>query len=169
MLSLAASVAVAEALRDVAGIDARLKWPNDVLVGGRKIAGILLERHGDAVIVGVGINVSQRALPSELTSAATSVALEGGRTDREGVAPRRCAAAIGGWRDRLEHEGFAAVRARWSALAGMLGREVSVDGVTGIARGLDDDGALLIETAGGTERVLAGDVVEGVTALRRRR
>jgi BirA family biotin operon repressor/biotin-[acetyl-CoA-carboxylase] ligase len=159
LLSLAASVAVAEALREVGGVDARLKWPNDVHVRGRKIAGILLERRGDVVVLGIGVNMVQRELVPELAAVATSLALEDGRTDREAL----LSAVLDGvaqWRNRLERDGFASVRARWSALATTPGRQVSVDGVAGVARGLDDDGALVIENAGGTTRVLAGDVLE---------
>jgi BirA family biotin operon repressor/biotin-[acetyl-CoA-carboxylase] ligase len=80
---LLAGVAVASALRAGAGVDARLKWPNDVLVQGAKVAGILAEQRGDAIVVGIGINVSTRQdeLPA---GGATSLALAGAaRTDRE--------------------------------------------------------------------------------------
>jgi len=159
MLSIAAGVAVAEALNAVAGLDARLKWPNDVLVGGRKIAGVLLERHGDAVILGIGINVTRDAIPSELAERATSIADEGGSPDREALL-EKLLLAVGRWRARLEREGFEPVRAQWTAQAGMLGRHVTVDGVAGIALGIDTDGALLVQTDTGPTRVLAGDVVE---------
>jgi BirA family biotin operon repressor/biotin-[acetyl-CoA-carboxylase] ligase len=156
-LSLAAGVAVAEALIAVGGVEARLKWPNDVLVGGRKIAGLLLERQNDVVILGVGINVAQASVPEEMGQHATSIAGEGGRADREAL----LAAFLDGvsaWRRRLEHEGFEPVRGRWTALAGMLGRRITVDGVVGTALGLDGDGALLMDTDTGTTRILAGDV-----------
>jgi BirA family biotin operon repressor/biotin-[acetyl-CoA-carboxylase] ligase len=156
-LSIAAGVAVAEALIEC-GVDARLKWPNDVVVGGRKIAGVLLERHGDAVILGLGVNVAQRSVRSQLAAQATSVAIEGGRADRDAVLAA-VLAAVARWRGRLEREGFEPVRARWTALASMLGRRVTADAVAGTAIGLDDDGALLVETEAGATRVLAGDVV----------
>jgi BirA family biotin operon repressor/biotin-[acetyl-CoA-carboxylase] ligase len=157
LLSLAAAVAVAEALRDEAGVSAQLKWPNDVHVRERKIAGILLERHGDAVLLGIGVNVAQREFAPEII--ATSIAQEHGRTDRESLLTT-VLDRIARWRGCLEREGFAPVRARWLQLATTPGKHVSVDGVEGIARGLDDDGALLIEREGGVARVLAGDVVE---------
>jgi BirA family biotin operon repressor/biotin-[acetyl-CoA-carboxylase] ligase len=156
-LSIAAGVAVAEALIEC-GVDARLKWPNDVVVGGRKIAGVLLERHGDAVILGLGVNVAQTSVRSQLAAQATSVAIEGGRADRDAVLVA-VLAAVTRWRARLEREGFEPVRARWTALASMLGRRVTADAVAGTAIGLDDDGALLVETEAGATRVLAGDVV----------
>jgi BirA family biotin operon repressor/biotin-[acetyl-CoA-carboxylase] ligase len=159
-LSLAAGVAVAEALASAAGVDARLKWPNDVLLGERKVAGILLERHGEALVLGIGVNVAQPAFPPELAARATSLALAGASVDRE-VILSTVLDRVRRWRDRLERDGFDAVRERWTGLAAMLGTTVSVDGVAGVARGLDDDGALLIETDGGTVRVLSGDVQEG--------
>ena len=120
-------------------------------------AGILLERHGNAVLVGIGINVTQAEFPVELT--ATSIALHHGRTDRDAL----MAAVLSGlmlWRDRLQRAGFAPVRSRWLELASTIGRHVSVDSVSGIARGLDEDGALIVERAEGTARILAGDVTE---------
>ena len=159
LLSLASAVAVAEALIAVAGVDARLKWPNDVQVRGRKIAGILLERRADAIVLGIGVNVMQPELVPELDAVTTSIARENGRTDREGLLSV-VLDRVRQWRGRLEREGFAPVRARWTALATTPGRHVSAEGVTGVARGLDSDGALIIETDAGATRVLAGDVVE---------
>ena len=179
-LSLTAAVAVAEALARAAGLVPRLKWPNDVLVEGRKIAGILLETRlsampppmpppsvpppsavapGPIVALGVGINIAQRAFPPELAERATSVHLAGGEADRDGVLAALLE-AFDGWRTRLEQEGFAPVRARWRALADTLGRRVSVDGVTGTAVDVDDDGALLVDNGRGRRRVTAGVVSE---------
>ena len=180
MLSLTAAVAVAEALARAAGLAPHLKWPNDVLVAGRKIAGILLETRLSAtpapipqptlpltstapppaiVALGIGINIAQRAFPPELAERATSVRLAGGKADRDGVLAALLD-AFDAWRTRLEQEGFAPVRARWRALADTLGRRVSVDGVTGTAVDVDDDGALLIDNGRGRSRVTAGVVSE---------
>lgn len=159
LLSFVAAVGVAEALIAVAGVEARLKWPNDVHVDGRKIAGILLERRSGVVVLGIGVNVTQQAFPPEIEGVATSVALEHGQGDREAL----LSGVLDGvtrWRERLEREGFAPVRTRWSELATTPGRFVTVDGVAGIAKGLDDDGALVIENDAGTTRIVAGDVVE---------
>ena len=157
-LSLAAGVAVIDALAAV-GVTARLKWPNDALVDGRKIAGVLLERHGDAVVLGIGINVRHAAIPPVLAEHATSVAGEGGDADRERLL-QALLRALDHWRATLECDGFEAVRARWSEVA-TLGQRVSVDGVAGVAAGIDHDGALLVATESGTARVIAGDVAAG--------
>lgn len=161
LLSYAAAVAVAEALEAAAGLAARVKWPNDVLVDGRKIAGILLEsRIGPvpAVVVGIGINVGQRAFPPDLAPRVTSVALAGGRsTDREALLAALLE-AFDTWRGRLEGEGFAAVRARWLALSDTLGRRVRVDGRAGVAVDLDAEGALVLHDGATLHRVIAGEM-----------
>jgi BirA family biotin operon repressor/biotin-[acetyl-CoA-carboxylase] ligase len=162
--SLVAAVAVAEALARTAALAARLKWPNDVLIAGRKIAGILLESRsvGDAgtamVAVGVGINLAQRAFPAALAARATSVTIETGRTVPGDAMLGSLLDAFDAWRARLEGEGMAPVRARWLALADTIGRRVSIDGVSGVAVDLDPDGALVLDGASGRHRVMAGEV-----------
>ena len=171
-LSLTAGVAVAEALARAAGLAPRLKWPNDVLVDGRKIAGILLESRpappatpaapaasGSIIALGIGINIAQRSFVPELAGRATSVRLAGGDVDRDTLLAALLD-ALDGWRARLEGEGFAPVRERWRALADTLGRRVSVDGVTGTAVDVDGDGALLIDDGVAWRRVLGGVVSE---------
>src|SRR5262249_56785789 len=83
LLPLLTGVAVVEAVRAVARADAVLKWPNDLLVDGRKLGGILVERVDDAVAIGLGLNVSTRADELPDGANATSLALAGGGTDRE--------------------------------------------------------------------------------------
>jgi len=172
-LSLTTAVAAAEALRRVAHVDARLKWPNDVLVSGRKIAGILLESRtggvpapggsahaGPAIvtIIGVGINLGQRDFPVDLADSATSVALETGRAPGREAVLTALLEEFDTWRARLESEGFGPVREGWRRLSDTLGRRVTVDGVTGTATDLDVDGALLIDVGGSVKRVVAGAV-----------
>jgi BirA family biotin operon repressor/biotin-[acetyl-CoA-carboxylase] ligase len=165
-LSLAAGVAVAEALTRAAGLTPRLKWPNDVLVGNRKIAGILLEsrligsRSGPVTaILGIGINLAQRMFAADLAQRATSVWLVSGRLVDRDVLLAALLDALADWRRRLEHRGFAPVRARWRELSDTLGRTVTVDGVSGVAVDIDADGALVVNDAEGRRhRVVAGDV-----------
>jgi BirA family biotin operon repressor/biotin-[acetyl-CoA-carboxylase] ligase len=159
LLSYAAAVAVVETLRTV-GLDARVKWPNDVLVGGRKIAGILLEAREGVVVVGVGLNVNQRRFPPALAGRATSVALETGRAADRGALLATLLDALDRWRARLEQEGFAPVRERWCVVSDTLGRGVRVDGTTGVAVDLDAAGALVVDGEGGRRRVLAGELVQ---------
>jgi BirA family transcriptional regulator, biotin operon repressor / biotin---[acetyl-CoA-carboxylase] ligase len=158
-LSYVAGLATADALARVTGLSPRLKWPNDVRLGGRKIAGILLEsRIGPQplVVVGIGVNLNQRRFPPELAGQATSAALEtGGPVDREAVLAALLE-AFDGWRGRLEAEGFAAVRARWLALSETIGQRISVEGRCGRATDLDAEGALVLEDEAGRWRVAAG-------------
>jgi BirA family biotin operon repressor/biotin-[acetyl-CoA-carboxylase] ligase len=158
-LSLAAGIAVIDALAAV-GVTARLKWPNDALVNGRKVAGVLLERHGDAVVLGIGINVQPASIPPALAGEATSVAGENGHPDRERLL-HALMAALDHWRAILERDGFEAVRERWHEVSDTPGRRVAVDGIAGVAVGIDHDGALLVATESGTQRVVAGDVAAG--------
>jgi BirA family biotin operon repressor/biotin-[acetyl-CoA-carboxylase] ligase len=172
-LSLTTAVAAAEALRRVTGVTARLKWPNDLLASGRKIAGILLESRmtgraaaggstpngsGIVTIVGVGINLGQREFPPDLADGATSVALETGRAPSREAVLTALLEEFDVWRARLEEQGFEPVRDGWRRLSDTLGRRVTVDDVSGIAVDLDVDGALLVDVGGSVKRVLAGAV-----------
>jgi len=160
LLSLVTAVAVAEALEQIAGLTTRLKWPNDVLVDDRKLAGILLEsRLGPApvVVIGVGINLSQRRFTGPLVRRATSVFLETGRLLDRDAALAALVSALDTWHTRLEAEGFEPARARWRARSATLGRVVEVDGTVGTAVDLDHDGALVLDTGAGRRRVWAGE------------
>jgi BirA family biotin operon repressor/biotin-[acetyl-CoA-carboxylase] ligase len=168
-LSLAAAVAVAEALTRTTGLKPRLKWPNDVLVDGRKIAGILLESRiqaeaggngaSAAIVLGIGVNLLQRMFPADLAQRATSVWLASGRpVDRDSLLAALLD-ALGHWRRQLEAHGFPPVRTQWRALADTLGRTVTVDGITGEAVDVDADGALVVvDVEGRRRRVVAGEV-----------
>lgn len=175
-LSLATGVAVAETLARSAGLAARLKWPNDVLVSGRKIAGVLLESRIDGaeppsvapsdvgaerpatVAVGVGINVAQTRFPPELEDTATSVARERGRPVDRDTLLATLLEAFDAWRGRLEAAGFEPVRQRWLELADTLGRRVILGGVTATAVGLDVDGALLVSDGRVVHRMVSAEV-----------
>ena len=159
LLSYAASLAVVGTLGTL-GLEARVKWPNDVLVAGRKVAGILLEAREGVVVVGVGLNVNQQRFPPELAARATSVALQTGRAADRGVLLATLLDELDRWRARLEQEGFAPVRERWRAVSDTLGRGVRVDDVAGVAVDLDAAGALVVDAAGGRRRVVAGELVE---------
>jgi len=150
MLPLAAAVAVAE----TAGPDARIKWPNDVLVADRKVAGILIEvrpAEGWAVL-GIGVNVAVREFPAELRDIAGSLGRE----------PRDVEPFLGSLLGALERwltADAAAVIEAWSARDALRGREISWNGGSGTAEGVDADGRLLVREAGGEVVVLdAGEV-----------
>jgi BirA family biotin operon repressor/biotin-[acetyl-CoA-carboxylase] ligase len=155
-LSFVAALALAEALP----IPAECKWPNDVLVGGKKIAGLLLEGAGTGlVIVGIGVNLADH--PPESLVPATSLAAQGVT-----IAP--CAFLIpllerfDFWRRLWAEQGFAAIRAPWLARARGLGGKIVArlpnEELEGTFQGLDQDGALLLATGGELRRVLAADI-----------
>jgi BirA family biotin operon repressor/biotin-[acetyl-CoA-carboxylase] ligase len=160
-LSLTAGVAVVEALERVTGLKPRLKWPNDVLVDGCKLAGILLEsRIGPSplVVLGIGVNLGQRVFPPDLAERATSVRLATGRRVDADTLLTALLESLDAWRTRLETDGWAPIRERWCALTETLGRHVSIDDVQGIAVDVDEDGALIVAEGDVRRRVVAGEV-----------
>jgi len=167
-LALAAGLAVSDVCR-LLGVDAALKWPNDVFCGHRKLAGVLCEmstRAGalEPVILGIGVNVGMRAFPSDLAERATSLALAGSDADRDHVL-RELLEALERRIEAFLRGGVPALRGDWEARAYTGPVTVTVDGnpVTGIARRLAPDGALLLEDATGlTHRVVAGDLQPSV-------
>jgi len=167
-LTLVASLAVCDACRQ-AGVDAAIKWPNDVLVGGRKVAGILTELAAEPdevhwVVVGIGVNLnaSRDDFPDELRETASSLALERGQPVPRALFTAALLSLLEQWLDRHAEEGFAAVRQAWRERSATLGREVRVEAggaeVGGVAEDLDETGALLVRGEGGLVRVVAGDV-----------
>lgn len=152
LLPLAAAVAVA----DVAGAPARIKWPNDVLVDGRKVAGILVEgrpQEGWAVL-GIGINVAVRVsdLPEELRDRAGTLGLE-----PAAIEPM-LATLLGELARRIEQEP-AALLDDFRARDALVGRAVRWQHGVGVAAGVDDGGCLLVDAADGTRVALdAGEV-----------
>lgn len=168
LVGLAASTATARAIRQTLGLLARLKWPNDVLIEGRKVAGILVEAGGDGlwVVAGIGINanIDQGALPDRPAYPATSLLAVTGRP------VDRCELACALLRE-LEHRyeevrseaGRLGVLRRWREMADTLSRAVRVEAsgrvLEGVATDIDDTGALLLRQRNGTvRRVVAGDL-----------
>ena len=159
LFALLAGVAVARALRTFGVADLGLKWPNDVWLTGGKIAGCLAHGTGTECVVGIGVNVSQRELPRAIADVATTLVRSGHDVDRLALLARIT----------RELDVIAAPAARGGALAEWrtrsitLGREVEVTGsgaptFRGRASELADDGALVVETQHGPQRVVAGEV-----------
>jgi BirA family biotin operon repressor/biotin-[acetyl-CoA-carboxylase] ligase len=168
-LTLVASVALCEAMRQ-ADVAAAIKWPNDLLVGGRKVAGILLEMAAEPdqvqwLVLGMGVNVNARAedFPEEVRPLATSMAIERGGPVSRALFTAAALTRLEEWLDRHAAEGFAPAREAWRSMSDTLGREVRVRmagerDLEGIAEDVDDAGALLVRAGDRVERVLAGDV-----------
>jgi BirA family biotin operon repressor/biotin-[acetyl-CoA-carboxylase] ligase len=156
---MAGGVALAAAVDDVAGVEAGLKWPNDLVVGDRKLAGLLAEAEGDALVVGAGCNVNWGSFPAELAATATACNLEAGRAvDRDALLD----AFLDRFADALARG--AAVVDDYRARLGTVGRTVRVaqvrgDDLVGTAEAVTDDGALVVrDDAGTVHTVVAADV-----------
>ena len=141
----------------------QVKWPNDVLVAGRKLCGILLEAHvqsgvTEAVVVGVGLNVTTRRFPEELANRATSLALLGASLLEREALLAELLAAFEGRTQALFSRGF---HDQWQELNhcdSLRHKRVRVEGVEGTALGIADNGGLLLRSAGGDQVLLAGTV-----------
>jgi BirA family biotin operon repressor/biotin-[acetyl-CoA-carboxylase] ligase len=138
-----------------------LKWPNDLLLDGAKLSGILLERAGDAVVIGIGVNLAHH--PQGLDRPTTSLAAHGVVIE-PGDFLATLAEAFARWLTRWRGEGLGVVRDQWLARAHPRGTALTArlpDGSTldGLFDGMDADGALILRLADGTARVIhAGDV-----------
>jgi BirA family transcriptional regulator, biotin operon repressor / biotin---[acetyl-CoA-carboxylase] ligase len=159
LVAMASGVAMVVAVERVAGFTPALKWPNDLVVGDCKLAGILAEADGDAVVVGVGINVNWDEFPPELTATATACNLEVGHAvDRREL----LAAFLSELDDRYSN--LDAVRAEYERRLATLGRRVRVErpggDLEGRAVGVGESGELLVDGGGSTMiAVHVGDVI----------
>jgi len=159
-LALVASVALDETLRAY-GADPWIKWPNDLFIGDAKLTGILLERAGEAVVVGIGVNLAHH--PEGLDRAVTSLAVHGPAAPDPDLFLRDLADAFGRWL-ALWRGSLEPVRKRWLERAHPIGTALSVRlpdqaPVDGLFDGLDADGALRLRLASGEVQVIhAGDV-----------
>ena len=169
-LTLVSAVAVAEAVEQATGLRPSIKWPNDLLLDGRKVCGILTELSAEAdrvayVVVGIGLNANLGAgqLPAQAATPATSLQLALGRKVPLPSLAATVLDRLGEWYSRFLAEGFDPVRSRWVERSATLGRFVTASlpggAISGTAVDLAEDGALVVRLADGTRRaVLAGDV-----------
>ena len=169
-LTVAAATALARAVQAVAGLEAQVKWPNDIFINGRKVAGILMELSAEVdhihhVVIGVGMDVNQTAseFPPPIRDIATSLRMSGGK------AVNRAELAVAVLREmdndyrRVQDGQFKEVADEWAALCNTIGQEVNIQIgprlVAGRAEALDESGALLLRTPHGRiERITGGDV-----------
>ena len=161
-LSFLAALAVADTVEALLPrqVRATLKWPNDVLINGAKIAGILLEQIDQATIMGIGLNVLEA--PSNAAYKATTIVANGGIASVDGardILLDRLGHHLSAW----QADGFGPIRAQWLnrsyPLGAMIRASSAGEPVAGNFAGLDLDGALLLDTPHGRQRIVAGDVV----------
>ena len=169
-LTVASATALRRAIKTVTGLTAEIKWPNDLLIGGKKVVGILTEMSAELdrvrhVILGIGVDVNQAAaeFPPELRKIATSLKIESGEKVTRAELATEMLRELDADYARIGGGQFSAVADEWEAGCATLGENVSVQMgarlIRGHAEALDDDGALLVRTEHGhLERIIGGDV-----------
>ncbi|MEM1160296.1 MAG: biotin--[acetyl-CoA-carboxylase] ligase [Pseudomonadota bacterium] len=169
LLSFTAALAVADTLTALAPeAEVAMKWPNDALLNGGKVSGILLESlsadgpAGLVLAIGIGINLEHHPDPQDTNWRPTSIKSETGRAPDFDFALLILADSMQTWLDVHRRLGFAEIRRHWLARASNLGKEIRVrlgqETLHGRFRDLDSDGALVLEGPSGTRRISAGDV-----------
>lgn len=168
LLTLMAAVAVHDTLREACDLETDIKWPNDLLVDGRKLCGILAESletdQGRAVVIGIGLNLSASAFPVELRATAISLEEAAGKTPDRELILKTLLTSMAHYYDAFHSTGSRQIIDTWcrySSFADGKKIRVSMDDevIEGTARGLEGDGALRVETADGEIKIVrAGDV-----------
>lgn len=174
MMTIVMAYSVAKAIRNLTGLDAKIKWPNDIVLNGKKVCGILTEMSAEIdfvhyVIIGIGINVNMESFSDELLSTATSLYIEGGKR----VKRSKLIAEIFGefekdYEDFIKDGNLGRLKVPYNELLVNCEQEVRVlqpgKEYEGIAHGIDDEGNLLVETEDGEiHKVYAGEVsVRGI-------
>lgn len=169
-ITLMAAVAVAESLLSLTQLDVRIKWPNDILINGRKIAGILTEistemDRVDYIVVGLGLNVntSFESSSGEVKERATSILVETGKRFPRIKLIRTYLQLYEKYYEMFNKSGFEPIMSRWKELANILGQRIVVDTIgkkyIGEVLDVDDDGVLIMKDDQGTiHRIFSGDV-----------
>lgn len=168
LLTLLTAVSCALAVGRLSSVDVSIKWPNDLMVGAKKLGGILLETRSEPdrvlyAVLGIGINVNQNNFPKELSSKATSLRLKAGKKFSRTELIAEVLTETGAWLKLFEKEGRDAVIRKWRALNCTLGKKVKVttgEGtVTGLAADIDAEGRLVVKTRDGKKvKVVSGDL-----------
>lgn len=165
-ITLAASLALCEAIEASTGLKTSIKWPNDVFINGRKSAGILTEMSAEVgkthwVVAGIGVNVNNK-IPAALADTATSISAE---TSKPADRPLLLAGFLIRFKERcdeLTRNGFSAISDEYNRRSCLNGKEISVETgnniLTGAVEGIDRTGSLVLRTSKGKETVVAGDV-----------
>jgi BirA family biotin operon repressor/biotin-[acetyl-CoA-carboxylase] ligase len=170
LITLMAAVATADAIRNFSGLLPLIKWPNDILLHDRKVAGLLNEIHSEMdrvhfVILGIGVNLNadEDKFPKEIRSIATSLKIEMGQIVSRKAFVDSLLLELERWYSVFLEEGGAVVLNAWKERADIRGRKVKVasfgETIVGTAIDVDSDGVLILETEDGKQRrVMAGDI-----------
>ncbi len=178
LVTLMAAVATADAIRNFLGLLPLIKWPNDILLRGRKVAGLLNEIHSEAdrvhfVILGIGVNLNmgEKMFSKEIRNIATSLKIETGQTVSRKDFLQSLLLELERWYAIFSREGSAVILKAWRDRAHIKGKQVKVtsfgETLVGRAIDIDSDGALILEKKDGKQkRVVAGDVEYGSPKLK---
>jgi len=170
LITLVAAVATADAIQNFSGLFPLIKWPNDILLRDRKVAGLLNEIHSETdrihfVILGIGVNLNmgEKMLPKEIRAIATSLMIEMGRTISRKAFLQSLLLELERWYTIFLKQGSDVILKAWRDRAQIKGRQVKVtsfgETLVGMAVDIDSDGALILETEDGRrKRIVAGDV-----------
>jgi BirA family biotin operon repressor/biotin-[acetyl-CoA-carboxylase] ligase len=162
VLTMALGLAVQQSVNGIAQVKSDLRWPNDVILNEKKLAGTIVQQHSQpaTLIAGIGINVSHWEFPKELKAIATSLRIETGKEVPKEVLLDDVVAAALHHAAILQREGKAEILRRFEANSSYVrGKRVTVDGkIHGVTAGLNPDGFLLVDTGNGIETVLTGGV-----------
>ncbi len=164
VLTMAVGLAVAEAVAESTGLAVDLRWPNDVMAGNRKVCGILLQQHHQAIVCGIGLNVNQTHFPAEIAQTAASLRIQAGRPFEREPLLSSILESVDRQVDILQSQGKGALLRLFSSASSYVnGRRVVVDqGETqlrGTTAGLDENGFLLLDLDDGRRTlILAGGV-----------
>ncbi|MBT9150119.1 MAG: Bifunctional ligase/repressor BirA [candidate division WS2 bacterium] len=171
--TLVAGISAVRAIAKLTDLEPKLKWPNDIIVAGKKVGGILTEMNAEMdrinyIIIGIGINVNTRRahFPEEIAGIATSLRAECGKEVSRVKLAQEILVQLESLYEDFGLSGFEPIRERWKAFSNTIGARVSISSggkeVKGEAIDIDGDGALILRKANGAlERVIAGDVSEG--------
>lgn len=160
LFSLAMGLAAVRAVEEVSGLTPQLKWPNDLVIGGKKLSGILSQmgmkkNRVDYVVSGIGINLFQSSFPEEIADTATSIRLENGQQPEDAFREKLENSIVKWWESYYNHvlqnQSFAGLKEEYEQCLVNLGREVTVlepaGEYRGICKGINEEGSLLVETA----------------------
>lgn len=173
-LTLLTAVAVIRGIKEKTGLHCDIKWPNDILLNGKKLVGILTEMQADpdqihSVIIGIGINVNQNSFPEEIIDIATSLKIEKGEEINRASVMQSIMAQFEQLYELFLADGFLPIKQMWEAHAITIGRRITARTITnsiqGYAKGITDDGVLLLEDDFGTlHKIYSADIEFNVTS-----
>lgn len=166
-LALVAGVAIAEALKKTTGVNAQLKWPNDVLIEGMKVSGILAEATDvprPALVIGIGININQQTFPNELENIATSLSIEKKETIDRALIAGAVLRELSERFSQAENGHLEKILDDWTRLSSTIGKSVRCpDSIVGTATGVDKSGALVVRDQSGKSHLIISGPIEEIS------